>query len=82
VAARAEVPALAGEGEQVFVGTGVTPDAREPVLEDAAGKELVRDLRDDGTPRAVLVRAKRSSYTACRRCTNRNNGDACGRRVL
>src|SRR5674476_119246 len=52
----AEVPALAGEGKQVFVGTGVTPDAREPVLEDAAGEELVRDLADDGAPRAVVAR--------------------------
>ena len=56
VAAGTEVPAFAGEGEQVFVGTGVTPDAREPVLEDAAGEELVRDLADDGAPRAVLAR--------------------------
>ena len=52
----ATAPALAGEGKQVFVGTGVTPDAREPVLEDAAGKERVRDLRDHGAPRAVLAR--------------------------
>jgi hypothetical protein len=56
VAAGTDVPTLAGEGEQVLVGTGVTPDAREPVLEDAAGKELVRDLRDDGAPRAVMSR--------------------------
>jgi hypothetical protein len=56
VAAGAEVPAFAGEGEQVLVGTVVTPDAREAVLEDAAGEELVRDLRDHGAPRAVLVR--------------------------
>ena len=54
--ARAEVPALAGEGEQVLVGTVVTADAREPVLEDAAGEELVRDLPDHGAPRAILVR--------------------------
>src|SRR5674476_50909 len=56
VAAGTEVPTLAGEREQVLVGTGVTPDAREAVLEDAAGEELVRDLADHGAPRAVLVR--------------------------
>ena len=63
VAAGTEVPTLAGEREQVFVGTGVTPDAREAVLEDAAGEELVRDLADHG-PYSC---AKRSSYTVCRR---------------
>jgi hypothetical protein len=56
VAAGTEVATLAGEREQVLVGTGVTPDAREAVLEDAAGEELVRDLADDGAPRAVLAR--------------------------
>ena len=56
VAAGTEVPTLAGEREQVFVGTGVTPDAREAVLEDAAGEELVRDLADDRAPRAVVAR--------------------------
>ena len=38
------------------MGTGVTADAREAVLEDTAGEELVRDLADHGAPRAVLVR--------------------------
>ena len=66
--ARADVPALAGESDQVLVGTVVTADAREPVLEDAAGEELVRDLPDHGAPRAILV-PKRSSYTVCSRCT-------------
>jgi len=56
VAAGTEVAILAGEREQVLVGTGITPDAREAVLEDAAGEELVRDLADDGAPRAVLAR--------------------------
>lgn len=56
MAAGAEVPPLAGEREQVFVRAGVTPDAREAVREDAAGEELVRDLADDGAPRAVVVR--------------------------
>lgn len=56
VAARAEVPALTREREQIFVRTGVTADAREPVLEDAAGQELVGDLCDHAAPRAVLAR--------------------------
>ena len=56
VAARAEIAALAGEREQVLVRAGVAADAREPVVEDAAGEELVGDLRDDGAPRAVLAR--------------------------
>ena len=43
-----------GEQEKVLVRTGVTPDAREAVLEDAAVEELVRDLAHDGTPRAVF----------------------------
>jgi hypothetical protein len=29
---------------------------RRHALEDAAGEELVRDLRDHGAPRAVLAR--------------------------
>src|ERR1019366_6652231 len=56
VAAGTEVPTLAGEREQVLVGTVVTADAREAVLEDAAGEKLVRDRADDGAPRAVLAR--------------------------
>ena len=55
VTAGAEVPALAREREQVFVRAGVTANTREPVVEDAAGEELVRDLRDDGPPGAVLA---------------------------
>jgi len=56
VAARAEIPAFAREREQVLVGTGVAADAGEAVLQHAAGKELVGDLRHDGAPRAVLAR--------------------------
>jgi hypothetical protein len=66
VAAGTEVAILAGEREQVLVGTGITPDAREAVLEDAAGEELVRDLADDGAPRAVLAR-KALIVHRCRR---------------
>jgi hypothetical protein len=34
----------------------VTTDAGEAVLQHAAREKLVGDLRDDGTPRAVLAR--------------------------
>ena len=51
--ARAEVPAFAGERQQVLVRTGVAADAREAVLEDPAREELVGNLSDDRTPRAV-----------------------------
>ena len=56
VAARAEVPTLAREREQVLVFTVVAADARKPMFENAAREELVGDLRDDGAPRAVLAR--------------------------
>ena len=55
VTARAEVPAFAGEREQVFVRACVAADAREAVLQHTAGEELVGDLRHDGPPRAVLA---------------------------
>ena len=54
VAARAEIPALAREREQVFVPAGVTADAGEAVLQDPTGEELVGHLRDDEPPGAVL----------------------------
>ena len=54
-ATRAEVPALAEEGQQVLVRTGVAADAREFVFEDTAREELVGHLRHDGTPGAVLA---------------------------
>ncbi len=60
--AQAEVPALAGERQQVLVRTVVTADAREAVPEDPAREELVGDLRHDGAPRAVCG-GERSSYT-------------------
>ncbi len=56
MAARAEVATLTREREQIFVRTVVTANTREPVLEAAARQELIGDLRDDGTPRAVLAR--------------------------
>lgn len=37
------------------MGTGVTAEAREPVIEDAEREALLRDPRDDGAPRAVLA---------------------------
>jgi hypothetical protein len=56
VTARAEIAALTREREQVFVRTVVTANTREPVVEDAAGEELVGDLCDHGAPWAVLAR--------------------------
>jgi len=55
VAARAAIPARAGEREQVLVCAVVAADAREAVLEDPTGEELVGHLPDDRTPRAVLA---------------------------
>ena len=60
VAAWAEIATLAGEREQVFVCTVVAADSREPVVEHAAGEELVSDLCDDGAPLAYS-RLERSS---------------------
>jgi hypothetical protein len=51
------------------VSTGVTPDARELVLQDATGEEPVRDLADPTGRHGPYSRAKRSSYTVCSRCT-------------
>ena len=51
----AEVPALAGARQQILVRARIAADAREPVVEHAAGEELVSDLRDDGAPQAVLA---------------------------
>ena len=56
VAARTEVAARAREREQILVRAGIAADAREPVLEHAAGEELVSDLCDDGPPGAVFAR--------------------------
>jgi hypothetical protein len=56
VTAGAEVAARAREREQVFVRTVVTANTREPVIEHAAGEELVSDLCDDGAPWAILSR--------------------------
>ena len=51
-----EVAALTREREQIHVRAGIVADAREPVVEHAAGEERVRDLRDHGAARAVLAR--------------------------
>lgn len=67
VADGTEVPTLAGESKQVLMRAVGTANARESVLQDAAGEGLVRDLRDHGAPWAghgPYSRAKRSSYTA------------------
>ena len=49
MAAGTEVTALAREGEQVLVPTAATAYAGEPVLQDAAGEELL-DHRDNYRP--------------------------------
>jgi hypothetical protein len=60
VAPRAEVPALAGEGPQVFGRTGVAAEAREVVCEDTAREEPVSTCAT--TKRhGPYSRAKRSS---------------------
>ena len=41
--------------EQILVRAGVAADAGKAVLQHAAGEELLGDLRDDRTPRAVLA---------------------------
>ena len=56
VATRAEVPALAGECEQVLVRAGIAADAGEPVLQHPAGEKLVGHAADHRTPRAILAR--------------------------
>ena len=40
----AESPSLAGEGEEVFMGAIITPDAGEALFEGAAVDELFHDL--------------------------------------
>ncbi len=52
----AEVVARAREGQQRLVRARVAANAREPVVEHAAGEERVSDLRDDGAPWAILAR--------------------------
>ncbi len=51
----AEVAALAGEREQILVRAGIAADARESVVEHAAGEERVSDLCDHGPTGAVLA---------------------------
>ena len=67
----------------VLVRAGITADAGEAVLQHATRQKLVGDLRDDGAPRAVFA-LEAVVADRCRRCrwseTNRNSGDACGRR--
>ena len=56
VATRAEVAALAREGEEILVRARITADAGEAVLQHATRQKLVGDLRDDGAPWAILAR--------------------------
>jgi hypothetical protein len=53
VAAGTKLPARTREREQVRVRARIAADTREPVVERAAGEELVRDLGDDGAPWAM-----------------------------
>ena len=59
VAGRAKPAPLAGEGQQVFMRTVVTPHAGESVRQVAAVHELVHDLRDDRAQKAVARLKKR-----------------------
>jgi hypothetical protein len=56
VAAGAEVPRLAGEGEEIFVGASVAANTGKAVVQDAAGEELVGNLSDYRPPVAMDVR--------------------------
>jgi hypothetical protein len=55
VATGAEVPALAGEGEQIFVRASVAAHAGKAVVEDTAGEEPVGDLAHYGAPVTIGV---------------------------
>ncbi len=50
VAAGTEVAALAGEREQVLMRTAPAAHSGEPMLQDAAGQELLDHLGDDRPP--------------------------------
>ena len=58
MAARAEVPRLARERDEILVPAagGLTPHPREPVRENAAGQELLHHLAHYGPPVAVRRR--------------------------
>jgi len=47
VAGGAEVPALAGEGQEVFVAARITADPREAFGEVTAGEEFLDDPADE-----------------------------------
>ena len=53
---RPEAAAPAREGQQILVRANVAADAREPMVGNASGEELVSDLCDDGAPWAKLAR--------------------------
>ena len=62
--ARTAVAARAREREQVVERARVAANPRTPVVEHAAGEELVSDLRDHGAPRAVRAREDGDSTAA------------------
>jgi hypothetical protein len=51
----------------MLVRARVATDAREPVVEHAAGEELLGHLRDHGAPQAVLA-PEALVVDDCRRC--------------
>jgi hypothetical protein len=55
VAGGAEVPALAREGQEIFMAASIATDPGEAVLEDAAVEEPVDDVSDIGAEKSVLA---------------------------
>jgi len=55
VAGWAEVPALAGEAEEVFVPTGITADSSKPSSQIPADEEFFGHATDDRPVEAVLL---------------------------
>lgn len=55
MAGRAEVPALAGEGQEVLVAAGIAADSSEAVMEDATVKEPIDDVSRIRPKESVLA---------------------------
>jgi hypothetical protein len=54
MAGGAEVPTLAGEGEEVLVPTGITADSSKPPREIATTEELLDNVADDQPVETIL----------------------------
>jgi len=54
VARRAEISALAGEGQKIFMAALPTPDTGKVIMWDAAIKIAINDLSHIGTEKAIL----------------------------